>query len=223
MNIKACIFDLDGVLVQLADLHYQSWLQLASSLGKSFTREQNQQLKGLSRVDSLHRILKWVGIELPEEEFAELLATKNQYYLDRIETLSTRDAADGVADFLKFLQDTGVSISLGSSSKNANRILEKIGLKSYFDVVFDGNHVHASKGKPEPDIFLCTTEHLNILPAEVIVFDDSHKGIEAALKGGFHAVGVGSSEQLSNADVVISSFTDLDWHALLAKLVDIKK
>ena len=216
MNIKACIFDLDGVLVHTANLHYIAWHRLASSLGAAFTNQQNEELKGVSRVESLRLILHWAGIELPEEEFAEMLATKNQWYLDMIAGFTENDVKAGVLPFLNLLRDSGVSITLGSSSMNANLILEKIGIRSYFDAIFDGHSV--VNGKPAPDIFLKSSNHLKIDPSEAIIFEDSYKGIEAALSGGFYAVGVGKHKNLSRAHVVIPSFKDLDWHRLLSQL-----
>lgn len=202
--IKACLFDMDGVIVDTAKFHFKAWHRLAESLGVPFTEEQNEQLKGVSRVDSLEKILKWGNITLPQERKEELMTLKNQWYLDYVATVTPDEMLPGVPAFLNELKKASIKIGLGSSSKNAELILDKLEITPLFETIIDGNKVQRSK--PHPEVFLRGAEELNISPSDTIVFEDAQSGVKAAIDGGFRCVGIGDANVLNEATIVIPSF-----------------
>lgn len=212
MNIKACLFDLDGVIVDTARYHYQAWRKLANSLGFDFTESQNEQLKGVSRLQSLNLILEIGGLSLSEEEKNRLADQKNSWYLELIDLMTPEEILPGVSDFLDDLINNGLLIGLGSASKNAKRILDHVGLSTKFSVIVDGNAT--TKGKPDPEVFLLGAEALGVNPSDCVVFEDAPKGVDAALVGGFFVVGVGSEHSLGHAHLVIQNFQDLNHRFL---------
>jgi beta-phosphoglucomutase len=201
-TIKACIFDLDGVIVDTAVYHYQAWKKLANQLGFDFTEEQNEQLKGVSRMRSLELILGWGGITKTDAEKEELASLKNSWYVDMISHMTPAEILPGAKEFLQLCRDAGFKTALGSASKNSMTILEKINLVNMFDAVIDGNKV--SKPKPDPEVFLKGAEELDIPPVNCVVFEDAIAGVEAAKNGGMKAVGIGSPQVLTEADMVVS-------------------
>ncbi|WP_293902570.1 MULTISPECIES: beta-phosphoglucomutase [unclassified Sphingobacterium] len=201
-NVKAVLFDLDGVLVDTAIYHFQAWRRLAAELGYSFSVVDNEQLKGVSRVESLELILNWAGLEKSETEKAVLLTKKNQWYLELIEQLSPEHLLAGSLDLLKKLREKDIRIALGSASKNALGILEKTGIVDYFDALIDGNVVQLSK--PNPEVFLKGAEALGIEPACCLVLEDAQAGIDAARAAGMQVIGVGQAEHLNGADLVVA-------------------
>lgn len=201
-TVKAVIFDLDGVLVDTAIYHFQAWHRLAEDLGYSFSIVDNEQLKGVSRIESLELILKWAGVEKSEAEKADLLVLKNQWYLELIEQLSPDHLLSGSLELLKKLQQKGIKIGLGSASKNAMGILEKTGIIPYFDALIDGNVVQLSK--PNPEVFLKGAEVLEIAPAHCLVLEDAQAGIDAARAAGMQVIGIGLEEHLKGADLVVA-------------------
>jgi beta-phosphoglucomutase len=200
--IKACIFDLDGVIVDTAVYHYKAWKRLANELGFDFTEEQNEQLKGVSRVRSLQLILGWGGVTKTEAEQTELATRKNEWYVDMINQMTPAEILPGALDFLEACRAAGLKTALGSASKNSMTILNKVGIAHLFDTIVDGNHV--SVPKPDPEVFLKGAEALGVAPAECVVFEDAIAGVQAAKNGGMKAVGIGSPETLSQADLVVS-------------------
>ena len=204
MRIKACLFDLDGVIVDTAKYHFNAWRRMANELGFDFTHEENEKLKGVSRMDSLNLILSWGGVEKSESEKVALAKKKNDWYVESISEMDHREILPGVVDFLNELQENGIKIGLGSASKNAPRILDAIGLTDYFETIIDGSKT--TKGKPDPQVFQLGAKDLNVEPTETIVFEDAPKGIDAALAGGFYAIGVGEDTHLGHAHYVISDF-----------------
>lgn len=207
--IKAIIFDLDGVVVDTAIFHYQAWKRLANEMGFDLTPEQNEQLKGISRLESLDILLSIGGITIDSAEEKQKLATKkNDWYRENILKMKPGDILPGVRHFLVELKNTNYKIAIGSSSKNAGTILERIGLDSFFDAVVDGTNI--SKSKPDPEVFLKAAEELNISPEYCLVFEDAAAGIEAAKKAGMLAIGVGDYANLSNADKVIPDFSNIN-------------
>ncbi len=203
-KISACIFDLDGVIVDTAKYHYKAWRTLAQSLGFDFSEEQNESLKGVGRLDSLNIILKIGGIEKSDDIKADLANEKNENYLKLIAQMDESEILPGVKDFLLLLKKAGIKIALGSASKNALTILNKVGLADLFDVIVDGTHT--TKGKPDPQVFLLGAQKLNVQPKECIVFEDAPKGVEAALAANMYCVGVGSVDNLGKAHLVIKDF-----------------
>lgn len=212
VKIKACLFDLDGVIVDTAKYHFIAWKEMASELGFDFTVEENELLKGVSRMRSLDILLEIGKITKTEEEKQLLAEKKNQRYLDYVKQMNEEEILPGVTRFLDDLRSNGIQIALGSASKNAPLILERIHLKEKFDVIVDGNSV--SKAKPDPEVFLKAAELLNVNPNECLVFEDAQAGIEAALNGGMKVIGVGSSDLLSLADHYIPGFKKLDYELL---------
>ncbi|MFQ5445940.1 MAG: beta-phosphoglucomutase [Saprospiraceae bacterium] len=214
--IKACIFDLDGVLVDTAKYHFRAWRRLANELGFDFTEKENEQLKGVGRMQSLDLILQWGGVVKSVEEKQQLAAMKNEWYIGYIAGMTPGEVLDGVPAFLDELKAKGVKIALGSASKNARAILRQAGLTHYFGAMIDGNKT--TKGKPDPQVFQLGAEALGVAPAEAIVFEDAQKGIEAALAGGFWAIGIGAQEDLKEAHAVIPGFKGYDFEKILMLL-----
>lgn len=205
--MKACIFDMDGVIVDSAKYHFLAWQRLAEELSIDFDHHDNEALKGLSRVDSLERILIKGGLLLDNNTKEVLMEKKNKWYLEFISDMRPEEVLPGVKEFLVMLKEEGVKIGLGSSSKNAQMILDKTKLAPFFDVVVDGNQVTFSK--PDPEVFINGARQLNVLPSEVVVFEDAEAGVDAALSGGFHVIGVGDVNVLSKAEGVIRTFEGL--------------
>jgi len=211
--IKGFLFDLDGVIVDTAVFHFQAWRRLAQKLGGDFTEEQNEQLKGVSRVDSLKKIIEWTGATVSDEEFQTLMVEKNEWYLELVQGLGPQDTLPGALNFLQTAYDQGIKIALGSASKNAPMILEKLGITPLFTAIIDGNNV--VNGKPHPEVFLKGAEALGLKPSECVVFEDSIAGVQAAKTGGMSSVGIGDAETLQ-ADIHFTALGDTTPEALVA-------
>ena len=211
--IKGFLFDLDGVIVDTAVFHFQAWRRLAQKLGGDFTEEQNEQLKGVSRVDSLNKIIEWTGATVSDEEFQTFMVEKNEWYLELVQGLGPQDALPGALNFLQTAYDQGIKIALGSASKNAPMILEKLGITPLFTAIIDGNNV--VNGKPHPEVFLKGAEALGLEPSECVVFEDSIAGVQAAKTGGMSSVGIGDAETLQ-ADIHFNALGDTTPEALVA-------
>lgn len=205
-NLKAFLFDLDGVLVSTEHNHFLAWQRCAHSLGIDFTEKENELLKGVSRVDSLKKILELGAITIPDAEFEALLKSKNDFYLESIQDLNQSNLLPGVLNLLQQAQEKGIHLGVGSSSKNANFILDKLSISSYFEVVIDGNGV--TDPKPHPEVFLNGAKALGLDPAECMVFEDAASGIAAAKAGGFTAVGVGNPHIADQADIYLNDLTE---------------
>jgi beta-phosphoglucomutase len=211
-TIKACIFDLDGVIVDTAVYHYKAWKRLANELGFDLTEQQNEKLKGVSRVRSLELILQWGGVTKTAAEQEELAARKNEWYVEMINRMTPDEILPGAKEFLIACREAGLKTALGSASKNSGTILDKVGIAGLFDAVIDGNKV--SKPKPDPEVFLQGAEELGMPPANCVVFEDAIAGVEAAKNGGMKAVGVGSPDVLNEADLVISGLNEMSLQKL---------
>lgn len=208
-KIKACIFDLDGVICDTAKFHFRAWRRLANELGFDFTEEDNEKLKGVSRTESLKLILNWGNMEENDEEVLAVMAEKkNMWYLEFITRMTPHEILPGVQAFLDDLKKRKIKIVLGSASKNAVVILEKLELLSYFDAIIDGNKT--TRSKPDPEVFLLGAEAVGLKPKDCIVFEDAEKGVEAALEGKFYTVGVGNHDVLDEAHIVIPGFEYID-------------
>lgn len=207
MNKRGFIFDLDGVIVDTARYHYLAWKRLADSLGISFGETENEQLKGVSRVRSLEKILDWGNVELSKDRFNELLDIKNKDYLAYIERMDQDEILPDVPRVLSFLKQNEQPIALGSASKNARTILKEVDLLDVFDVVIDGTNV--SKAKPDPEVFLKAAEGLGQVPENCIVFEDSVAGIRAANAGSMLSIGIGDASVLNEASYVFKDFTEI--------------
>ncbi|HNQ26994.1 MAG TPA: beta-phosphoglucomutase [Aquaticitalea sp.] len=212
MTKKAFIFDLDGVIVDTAKYHFLAWKKLANSIGVDFTEHQNEQLKGVSRVKSLEKILAWGNKDVTEDEFMELMAIKNDDYLGYIKKMDQSEILPDVLKILDFLGEKQQHIALGSASKNARMILEKVNILDKFEVIVDGNDV--SKAKPNPEVFLTAARMLNCEPLNCIVFEDSLAGIKAANIASMVSIGIGDKETLKEADFVFKDFTEISTEFL---------
>jgi beta-phosphoglucomutase len=212
MAVKACIFDMDGVIVDTAKFHFKAWQRLAESLGIPFTEHQNEQLKGVSRVDSLEKILSWGNLELNSQKKIELMELKNKWYLDFVEEVTPADMLPGTFEFLTACKSNGVKVALGSSSKNAILILEKLEIIHLFDSIVDGNKITLSK--PNPEVFLRAAKEMDLAPVDCVVFEDAISGVEAAKAGGFKCVGIGEANILAKADRVVDSLASIQLSEL---------
>lgn len=211
-TIKACLFDLDGVIVDTAIYHYKAWKRLANQLGFDFTEEQNEKLKGVSRTRSLELILQWGGISKSPAEQEQLATLKNTWYVDMISHMTPAEILPGAKEFLIACRDAGLKTALGSASKNSMMILEKVAIVDLFDAVIDGNKV--TKAKPDPEVFLKGAEAVGVTPVECVVFEDAIAGVEAAIAGGMKAVGIGSPDVLGEANLVVSGLNEMSLEKL---------
>ena len=211
-TIKGCIFDLDGVIVNTTRYHYLAWKKLANALGFDFSEKDNESLKGVSRMESLEILLKAGGLSFDDETKLALAAKKNQWYVDYINAMEEDEVLPGAKEFIERLKAAGLKIALGSASKNALTILNRLRLAGYFDVVIDGTKV--SRAKPDPEIFLLAAQELGLPPAGCVVFEDAKAGVEAAKKAGMKCVGVGISSELYEVDAVIPGFENIDLSIL---------
>jgi len=207
MHKKGFIFDLDGVIVDTAKYHFLAWKKLASSIGIDFSEEQNEQLKGVSRVRSLEKILEWGNKTLSDEEFTNLMAIKNENYLSYIDNMDASEILPDVSTVLDFLIENKQGIALGSASKNATPILKKVHLLDKFEAIVDGNDV--SKAKPDPEVFLIGAKLLKINPEDCIVFEDSVAGVQAANTANMISIGIGEKSVLHEADYIFKDFTEM--------------
>jgi len=210
--IHACIFDLDGVLVNTAHYHFLSWKQITLGWNVPFTEQDNELLKGLSREDSLSRLLQITGKQLNAAEREHILQEKNKLFQQYLEQMTPDDVLPGVHDFLIFLRNNNIHLAVASSSKNARIVLQKTELTKWFEVIIDGTQI--KKAKPDPEVFLKAAHELGIAPLHAVVFEDAKAGVEAARTGGFYCVGVGDPTMLSQAHRVIPDFTSIsfdDW------------
>ena len=203
-DIKACIFDLDGVIVDTAKYHFIAWRELAAELGFEFTEAHNERLKGVSRMTSLEILLEVGGLTLNDEQKLKLAAQKNNRYVSYIEKMTPDEILPGVVSFLNELRLAGIKTAIGSASKNTPLILERLKLEKFFDAVIDGNKV--AEAKPNPEVFLKGASELGLEPKNCIVFEDAVAGVEAAHNGGMKCVGIGFPEILTEADMVIPGF-----------------
>lgn len=216
MNRTGFIFDLDGVIVDTAKYHYLAWRKLANELGFEFTQEQNELFKGVSRKRCLEILLEIGNIKASQEQFNRWLVEKNEDYLSLIEEMDESEILPDVLKVLQFLKKHNMPIALGSASKNARPILEKVNLLDYFDVIVDGTHV--AKAKPDPEVFLIAAKQLGVPPKDCVVFEDAVAGIEAANNAGMLSIGIGNDKVLSEAKYVFANFTEID-HKFLNKLI----
>ena len=209
------IFDLDGVITDTAKFHYQAWKALADSLGIPIDETFNETLKGISRMDSLDRILAHGHREnafTPAEKEA-LAQQKNDHYVQLLEHLTTEDVLPGVVPLLQQAQARQIPCAVASASKNAPLILEKLGVRAYFATIVDPDSL--SKGKPDPEIFLAAADSIGVLPQNAIGFEDAQSGIDGLKAAGIYAVGLSASQPLIGADMQVSEMTELSVDALL--------
>jgi beta-phosphoglucomutase len=214
MSIRAFIFDLDGVITDTAEYHYRGWKRLADEERLPFTREDNEHLRGISRRESLTLILK--GRTYPDDKLQEMMERKNRYYLEYIKEITPRDLLPGAKELLQEIRVAGLKTALGSASKNAGEVIDRLGIRSLFDALSDGHSVE--RQKPAPDLFLHAAAQLSSPPSECVVVEDAAAGIEAAKAGGFRSVGLGPVERVGSADAVFPSLAGVHLLDLLEAL-----
>ncbi len=210
--IQACIFDLDGVIVDTAHYHFIAWRKLAKELGIDLTEEDNERLKGVSRMRSLEIILELGGVTLSEEEKAKQTERKNTWFVEYINAMKPEEIFPGVKELISNLKKTGIRVALASSSKNAETVIRLLKIESLFAAIVDGTMI--TNTKPDPEIFLLAAKKLAVEPGVCLVFEDAEAGVEAAIRAGMKCVGVGSTEQLGKADLVIKRTADFDLRNL---------
>lgn len=207
--IKACIFDLDGVLVDTAHYHFMAWKRLAKEFDYELTEEINEQLKGVSRMKSLEIVLKHANVALEEQKKQALADRKNGWFTDYVHKMKADELFPGVKELFSKLNKDNIRIALASSSKNAQTIIEILGIQNEFEAVVDGNMIVHSK--PDPEIFLLAAKKLGLKPAECVVFEDAEAGVEAALAAGMKCVGIGNAAQLKKANQVVKSVSNFKY------------
>lgn len=204
--IKACIFDLDGVIVDTAHYHYLAWKQLAKELGFDLTVEDNERLKGVSRMASLNIVLEIGGVQLSENEKEKLAHKKNIWFVEYVERMLPEEIFPGVKQLIEDLKAKGLKVALASSSKNAATVIKLLDIGNLFHAAVDGSMIVNTK--PDPEIFLKSAKLIDVSPEHCLVFEDAEAGVEAALAAGMQCVGIGSAEQLGKANLVIEKTGD---------------
>jgi len=206
--IKACIFDLDGVIVDTAHYHFIAWKRLAKELGVELTEKENERLKGVSRMRSLEIILELGGIHPGEEEKEKLAEKKNTWFVEYVNAMKPEEIFPGVRKLIQELKERGIKVGLASSSKNADTVIRLLKIEKEFDAVVDGKMV--TNSKPDPEIFLLAAKKLGVEPMYCVVFEDAEAGVEAARRAGMKCVGVGDAEHLGEANLVVKHTADVD-------------
>ncbi|QOI98052.1 MAG: beta-phosphoglucomutase [Flammeovirgaceae bacterium] len=210
--MEACIFDLDGVIVDTARFHFLAWKRLASKLGIELTEQYNEKLKGVSRLDSLNFILELKKIKLTEDEKMQLAEKKNARFVEYIHAMNPRDIYPGVPELLSELKSVKIKVGLASSSKNAHLVLAQLGISDQFEVIVDGTMI--THTKPHPEIFLKTAALLTTPPAKCLVIEDAAAGVAAAKAAGMSCIGIGEKSVLNQADLVVNNIAELSLTVL---------
>ncbi len=210
---KAIIFDLDGVLTDTSEYHYQAWKHLADDEGIPFTQEENDaHLRGVGRRDSLMYLLK--GRKVSEEQMQEMMGRKNRYYTELIKNMSPKEVVAGGVDLLKEIRQAGINTAIASASRNTTTVLQRLEITSYFDGIADGNSV--VNGKPAPDVFVFAAGIVNTSVVDCLGIEDANAGIEAIKAAGMMALGIGPKERFPKADKVMDNLENKNLQDLLA-------
>ena len=205
--IKACIFDLDGVIVDTAHYHYLAWKRLANELGHDLTESENERLKGVSRMQSLDIVLELAGISINAPHREILANKKNSWFNEYILQMTPQEIFPGVLQLIGLLKSRGMKIGLASSSKNARTVLRLLGIENEFDTIVDGNMIRNTK--PHPEIFLMTAKNLGVPASGCVVIEDAEAGVAAARAAGMKCIGVGSAAVLEKANMVFKTTSDI--------------
>lgn len=219
--IEAVIFDLDGVLVDTAKYHFLAWKELAMSISVPFDETDNEELKGVSRMQSLDYILKKAKLDYTPLEKEKLATLKNLRYLDHISTMEEGELMPGAFNFLEDLRKNKIKIALGSASKNASFILDRLKITQYFDAIVDGTMT--VEGKPSPETFILAAQKLNCPAEHCLVVEDASKGVDAALTAGMWCLGIGSTESLKKAHWVVADLEGMTYAIVNEKLTSLSK
>ena len=214
MTIHGFIFDLDGVLTDTAEYHYRAWKRLADEEGIPFDRKQNEALRGVSRRRSLELLLN--GRTFPEEKMQEMMERKNNYYVGSLQQITPKEVLPGVEILLGELRAAGMNIAIGSASKNARHVVERLDIGHMVDAIADGNSV--VRTKPEPDLFIYAAGLLGVSVAECVVVEDAEAGVEAGNMGGMYTIGLGPAERVGRATAFFPSLEGITLDTILKRL-----
>ena len=206
-KFKGVIFDLDGVVCSTDSFHYDAWNQILSTVGVQLDVQTNDKLRGLNRQDYLAKLLQYRGVSFSREKQAELCETKNNLYRQLLQNLSISDAPDDLVYTLETLKSRGAKIAIGSSSKNARFVLQRLGVLETFDAISDG--VGLVNAKPNPEVFLKAAALLKLDPTDCLVVEDATLGIDAGKAGGFATAGISVASHYDKADYKIQRLSDL--------------
>ena len=209
---RAALFDLDGVIVDTAKYHYLAWKRLANKLGFDFTEQDNERLKGVSRMRSLEILLEAGGLECGEAEKTMLAGQKNAWYVEYIRDMDESELLPGARECLLRLRQKGVRIALASASKNAQTVISRLNIADQFDAVIDGNKT--SKAKPDPEVFLLAAQELGVDPVDCVVFEDAEAGLQAARVAGMYAIGIGDPRVLQSAHYAVAGLHEVNLENL---------
>ncbi|WEV36910.1 beta-phosphoglucomutase [Lactobacillus sp. ESL0677] len=214
--LKGLIFDLDGVLTDSAKFHLAAWNNLAQELGINLTSAQLDSLRGISRMDSLNLILHYGNQEdkYTSEQKDKFAEQKNEKFLQQVQTMTPQDILPGIFELLRDAQDAGLKMCIASASKNAPKILNKLGIADQFDDIVDPATLH--RGKPDPEIYVKAQELLGLATDEVISFEDAAAGVEAIKAAGQFAVGIGNRQLLKQADYIVTTTKELKLDEIMA-------
>ena len=211
--IEVVIFDLDGVLTDTAELHFQSWLRVAEEIDIVIEEAVRDQIRGPGRMESLEIVLGERSGEFSDEQKAELALKKNRQYVKMLESMTPEDLLPGVVQLLRALRERGVPTAVASSSRNAGAVVDRLQIRPLLNLVVDGNDVE--RGKPDPEAFLLAAKRLGVAPERCVVVEDAEKGVEAALTAGMRVVGIGPRERVGKAHLVVDAIADLTADQLL--------
>lgn len=204
---QAILFDLDGVLTDTAELHYRSWQQVADQLSIPFDRVANEALRGLSREESLVRVLGRRISDFSAEQQADISRRKNDLYVTRVAQMSATDLFPGARELLNAAREAGFKLAVASSSRNAHRVLDCLGIRTFFDAIVDG--VDAPRSKPDPLVFQTAARRVGATPDQCVVVEDAESGVAAGLAAGMRVIGLGPAERVGRAHLVRKSIADL--------------
>ncbi len=207
MNFNAVIFDLDGVICHTDEYHYEAWKMVADELGIYFDKEINNRLRGVSRMESFDIVLERYDGTLTEEQKIEYTTKKNDIYKKLLEKMSPADLSEEVKDTLETLKRKGIKLAIGSSSKNAKFILERLGIPTFFDAISDGSNI--TNSKPDPEVFIMAAEMINEENKNCLVVEDAVAGLQAAIAGGMKVAAIGDATTSDLADFKLNGFSDL--------------
>lgn len=207
MKYKAVIFDLDGVICHTDMYHYQAWKQIADELGIYFDEKINNRLRGVSRMESFEIILERYEGTMSLEDKVVYTTRKNEAYKELLKNMSPADLSPEVKETLDGLRAKGLKLAIGSSSKNAGFILERLGLDGYFDAVSDGNNI--TRSKPDPEVFVKAAQLVGEASGDCLVVEDAKAGLEAAIGGGMDCAAMGDAVASGLATYDLTEFSDL--------------
>jgi len=212
-NIKAVIFDMDGVITETSEMHFIAWRDMARSIGIDIDLEFNERLKGISRRDSIIRILEYGNkVDMfSEEQIQKMMFDKNEHYKSLIQSYTKEQLNPGIYELMHDLKNNKIKVGIASASKSAPMLVENLGISDCVDYIVDPATV---PGKPAPDLFLKAAEMLGVDVKDCIGVEDAEAGVEAIKSAHMIAVGIGSENVLKKADIVLEKTRELTLELL---------